>query len=524
MAGRQLLERLDAVGRFLHVLVGTAALELARPQQVQVLYAAIQGLSCITLDEAAQANEKIMSFTFLLASEKEDLLKAIVGKAALAVPLEPAGGDAGRRAMQDYTALHGYFTASLWDLLLSSEVTASVKLERCLVHCSNLGLRNPSEGSTQILAAIYMLCHDGQDNFDRTAPALRMQTYKAIKAEFKRMCTHMPPPPARMQTLPVDPNAFKVSAPTLWALAFQEAEPVPSQLSVAVLQRAIACIPMRLTRSDSTPGRASSSQQAAPDTGTGLVLGNVLQQFAMGMAQQFSMMHQSQQQMMTAMGLAPGTATSEQTSSPASKLLMLGDSAESRFVKRAQSRLALTEAAHASTADSKPAVPQVVPAVPAAMEAAEREKPVPAQQDQSSTKRKSVEEASAAMIAAMDKKLQAAKDSKAQTSKAQVKGAKAKAAAKVKKESATAKSENVKAEADKGKKRKVQGEEVQERPKNPQVGHESTRNQYLCRTGFKGTGQNVAFKYDPKTKGSMQAARAKADKWLAAEKKKRGIA
>ncbi len=186
----------------------------------------------------------------------------------------------------------------------------------------------------QVLTAIYMLSHDGQDSFDRMAPALRMQTYKAIKAEFKRMCSHMPPPPVRLQNLPFDPNVLKVSAPTLWAIAFQDAEPAPSKFSVAILQRAVACIPMRLTRSDSVPARASSSQQAAPDVGTGLVMGNVLQQFAMGMAQQFSMLQQSQQQMMTAMGLAPPSAVPEQTTgSPPSKFLMIGDapSAESRF-------------------------------------------------------------------------------------------------------------------------------------------------------------------------------------------------
>ena len=528
--GRQLLERIDAVGRFLHVLVGTAALEIARPQQVQVLRASILGLDRITLDEAAKANEKIMGFTFLMAAEKDDLLQAIVGKAAAAVPLEPAGAEAVRRVLQDYTALHSYFPASLWEVLQSAEVTASSKLERCLIHCGNLGLRNPSEGSMQILTAVYMLCHDGQASFERMAPALRMQTCKAIKAEFKRMCTHLPPPPVRLQNLPCDPNALKVSAPTLWALAFPDEGPAPSKFSVAVLQCAVACIPMRLSRSDSVPGRASSSQQAAPDVGSGLVMGNVLQQFAMGMAQQFSMLQQSQQQMMTAMGLAPASALPEQTTgSPPSKLLMIGDaaSAESRFLRRAQSRIALTESAGSSPAASQP-VPQVVPAFPAAAKTTELEEPAPAEQDQSGKQRKSVEEASAAMIAAMDKK-QAAKDSRAQASKTQAKGAKPKAAAKLKEEkvqvkSAKAKTDTVKSEPDKGTKRKVQDKDAEERPKNPQVGHESSRNQFMCRTGFKGKGQNVAFQYDPKKKGSMEAARAKADKWVAAEKQKRGIA
>ena len=471
-----------------------------------------------------------MGFAFPLATEKDSLLKPIVGKAA-ALPVEPAV-EAGRKVLQDYTALHSYLPASLWEVLQSAEVSASAKLERCLVHCGNLGLRNPSEGSMQVLTAIYMLCNDGQDNFDRMAPAMRMQTYKAIKSEFKRICTHMPPPAVRLQNLPVDPNVFKGSAPTLWALAFQDDEPAPSKFTVATSQRAVACIPMRLSRSDSTPARASSAQQAAPDVGSGLLMGNVLQQFAMGMAQQFSMLQQSQQQMMTAMGLAPANALPEQPSgSPPSKLLMIGDtaSAENRFLRRAQSRIALTDSVPSvpAQAASQPVVLQVVPAAPAAAKAFEDEEQ--AAEDQPEPRFKSVDEASDAMLKVMDSK-HAVKNAKAQTSKGPAKGAKAKPEAKAKdeklqvKKSPQAKAQKIKSEPDKGSKRKVRDEETEDRPKNPQIGHESSRSQFMCRTGFKGKGQNIAFQYEPKKKGSMEAARAKADKWLAAEKRRRGIA
>lgn len=513
--GRQLIERIDAMGRFLHVLVGTAALELARPQQVQALHARITCVSNLSLDDATQATEKIKGFTFLLPSEKDDLLSAVIAKAS--APSALAVVQFGRKALQDFSALQSYFPLSLWETLQTAETAASVKLERCLSHLGNLGLRNPSEGTMQCLTAVYMLCHDGQDGFDRQTPAMRMATYKAVKAEFKRMAAYMPSPLAQLQALPINPHELKVAEPALWKLAFEDAEPAPAKFTAAILQRAVACIPMRVSRSDSSSSRASSQQQAPAEVGSGVMMQGVLQQFALGMAQQFSMLQTSQAQMMNAMGLAVPIAGPE-VSSQSPRLTMIGDvaSAEGRFLRRAQSKLALTDSAPSGSDQS-----MSVPAVPA--NAVPEEAPA-AKEAEIAPPRKSIDEVSASMIAAMDKKTQAAKEAK---EKLQVKGkgkAKAQAKGKEVKVKSAIKAEKVKTEPGKVNKRKADDKKAEEPPKNPHVGHEASRNQFMCRTGFKGTGQNVAFQYDPHKKGSQQVAKAKADKWLVAEKKKRGIA
>lgn len=153
-------------------------------------------------------------------------------------------------------------------------------------------------------------------------------------------------------------------------------------------------------------------------------------------------------------------------------------------------------------------------------------------QKEAAPRRKSVDEAAQAMVDAMNKKAAAkeAKDAKeAKEAAAQGKTkAKAKAKAKAKGENAKAepaqKHEKVKAEAAKGTKRKADiKDEPEVKIRNPQIGHEASRSQYLCRTGLGGKGQSVAFQYT-KAKGSQQAAQAKADKWLANEKNRRGIA
>ena len=57
--------------------------------------------------------------------------------------------------------------------------------------------------------------------------------------------------------------------------------------------------------------------------------------------------------------------------------------------------------------------------------------------------------------------------------------------------------------------------------KAPHWGHENSRQQVMCRTGIAGEGQSHAIKWA--VVGGKKQAEALADKWVAAEKKKRGI-
>jgi hypothetical protein len=513
-----LIDRIDAVSRFLNSLAGNPAFEIARPAQAQALLSEIDRLSTLSLHDGAVASEKITECLLWSAAEKNNMLTAIVSKSCCAAAASLT--DAGRRVMQDYTAVHGYFTNSLWNIITGQDVTPSKKLEMLLTHAANLGLRNPSESTMQLFSAVYLTVSEGAA-FEQWSPAARLQTYKALKAEFKRLVSKMPATNVHLQTLPSDPAEFKNTQRGLYDLAFPSTEgPVGSRILTVTLQRAMSIIPMRSTRVDSSHARATSSSQA-PSFDIGL--GHAMQQFAAGMQAQLQSMQSAQQQMLQAIssGAVQPTATSAgvlRLTIPVAepRALTLGVHQE-RFLRRAQSPLALQDIRDGDAGDACPlpsvpepglsSCPQPVhepascpePMAPDAVEAV----------TQAPSKPKSVAQAAAAMIAAID--------SKAQKRKLEQSAAVAAKIDKNNKETTPAKTKTSATTTP------VKNSAQTQLSKNPQVGHEASRNQFMCRTGLPGKGQCTAIAYDPKAKGAMEAARVKADRWLKAEKKKRGV-
>lgn len=490
VGARSLVERIDAVSRFLASLAGASSYDVAKPVQLQVIHGAINALASLTLDEAVLINEKLAQLT-LTPQEKDQLLAAVVAKscpntsaAAASVGQVPA-----RKTMQDFSEVHGYLPQHVWQTLKSKDASSAKKLESLLMHCVNLGMRNPSEGSTQVLCALFMLASEGEDAFARLAPSLCMHTFKAIKSEFKRISSRMPPPAHHLQTLPVDFRELKHQAPDLWGAAFgPDSEPEAMPFAFGTLQKAVARIPMRCSRVDS--GRASSSWQQPDHTGEP---GNVMQQFAVGMMQALQSVQQTQQQLLHAFSGGQVEAPPAPARSPTGLMILAGDSgsAENRFLRRAQSRLALTDLPFVTPVKVEPAPEEKLESTPSAQVA-------PAG--------KTVDAAAAAMLLAMESKSEAAKEAKAKVT------GKSKSAAK----------KEIKTEPGKIKKRKAAKVEAVKAPKTkpaplakkPCYGHEASRNQYMCRTGGAGKGQTLAIKYNPKKRGDMEAAKSKADVWL----------
>ena len=62
--------------------------------------------------------------------------------------------DAARRALQDYTSMHGYFTQSVWDILLAANKPVSERSEALFQHLFTLGLRNPSESTLGMMTGL----------------------------------------------------------------------------------------------------------------------------------------------------------------------------------------------------------------------------------------------------------------------------------------------------------------------------------------------------------------------------------
>ena len=272
-------------------------------------------------------------------------------------------------------------------------------------------------------------------------------------------------------------------------------------------------------------------------------IGGMVQQFAMGMAQQMQQMQGMQQQMLQA--LQGRSVEMQPIMSPppaaAGSLLMLSDSSN-RFLRRAQSRFALTDANPVAETASNQDVPAAGRRPPEQVPAAEvpgHSPPTAVEvQLQVAAMPRTVEAAASAMIAAMagkatKRKAEASKDNadepvqKSPKRSASGKKAAEKAVPKVpvKKDKATTSAKAQKAAPDVKKesaRNAMKAAPAKVEAKKPQVGHEASRNQFMCRTGLSGAGQTLAFRYDPSKRGSLEAAKVKSERWLKAEKQKRG--
>ena len=330
-----------------------------------------------------------------------------------------------------------------------------------------------------------------------------------------------------LHTLPHDVASMKLTAPTLWAQAFSDEDPVASKFPAGILQKAISCIPMRISRSDSmqiAPAMRSSSSQAAVHDIGAAGLGNVLQQFAVGLSSQLASMQQCQQQMLMAMqGQAPRPDA-------ASSQLMVEDGpspAESRFMRRAQSRLTLLDA---------PALPPIHPPASEATRADAPVEPSVAKERPDANASKSVDQVAESMLKALSQKTDAkgrAGTTAEPPAKKPVNMAKAKGSSKASnsKPKASSKASNSKPKVSskassskpkagsKDSSSKPTKKDVQSKP--PSISVERSRSQVLCRTGFMGPGQNHALSFH--SHGGEKNAVKEANKWLAAERKKRGL-
>ena len=538
VGGGAVLVRIDAVGKFLNALVGTASMDVARPQQVHAIISAINSLQTMTLSDAAAATEKLTTFNFWTAAEKDSMLAAVVAKAGSEAS-SATGSAQLRRCSQDYSAVHGYLPAKLWLMLCSDTEVTTNKLESLLMHCSNLGMRTPSEGTMQIITAIYLLTADAK-SFDSMAPSVKLNAYKAVKTTFRKLLSRLRDPPLHLSVLPADPRELP---PALFQLAFpkQHEGPANSTISIASLQNAIAGIPMRSSRSDSGC-RATSSHQLAPDIGT-VGIGSVLQQFAMGVVQQLQSVQQTQQQMLDAMMGRGGDVTPVSTPRSDGLLQLLsGDSTEQRFMRRAGTRLSLGDGSSADSLEERggglqlsggrteggsteEAVPATAPKL--ALPPPEVAK---APTEQKRVQKLSVDEAVAVMQNAMSNKTQQSKAAKAASKLDELdEKNKTKQVAKVKVEKSkqqakqpTAKTKGATAKPGLASGKRIKTEDAAPVAKRvrPCVGNEQSRSQFMCRTGLIGIGQTHAIQYDKKKPNTIAAARAEADKWLKAELKK----
>ena len=148
--------------------------------------------------------------------------------------------DAARRALQDYTSMHGYFTQSVWDILLAANKPVSERSEALFQHLFTLGLRNPSESTLGMMTGL--LCVVG-------TPPQPFQAYsllQTVKSSWKTFCNRQgrfnPGEAVQLGPLLLTPQHVMQ-----WQQASGQLT-VPCPLTVAAIQRAASGIPLRKPR------------------------------------------------------------------------------------------------------------------------------------------------------------------------------------------------------------------------------------------------------------------------------------
>ena len=400
--------------------------------------------------------------------------------------LNEACARSARVKLQNYLSLQSYFTEAQWATMLGNDHSHSAKLEVLLTHLAALGLRNPDERTMQFVTAMYLQVTEGAAA-DRMAGSAMHASLQHVKNNFKRLRL---PAAQGPQKLPTNPAQFMLEFPALAHVAFAGELPVIEGKYPAGRLTAIAMrIPMRRRDARVPVYEFCGGGEFGGGGGSGQ-----LTQAAAAMMQQMQ-----QLQSMTLQMLSRG-GTSDWSPSPLAAGVMAGLVAPPPMralpCDRSSSSGSFASPSHApeepnaeeelSGGNSEPLAPESQPPLPP---------PLDCEASSSTPKKMSVDDATQHILKAIANK-SAAKSTVCK---------KPAACEAVIVDEPSEEEPMMKRPAGKGK---------------PHYGIEHTRKQVMCRTGRGGPGSSFAIPYG--TEG-LEAAKKKAEKWLAKELKAQGF-
>ena len=518
-----IVERTAAAMQFLNALKGTPSYPAAVTKQMAAMKVALSKMPC-TPSDGVKMLEVLKD---LPQADYEDICEHIAERSC--PPEAPV--QQGRQQVQDYTSMCSYFTEAHWKVFLDPNVHDSRKIDMTFEHLVSLGLRSASEPTCQVMAAVLLHTVESREKVEQMTSTVKFEFMRAIKAKLKAFIGRLvEKPQGHISKLPDSPEEFKKLHPQAFSCAFKDSWPQSPPISTLDLQRMQASIPMRASRGDAK----ASGRPAAQISLTSNAFETQATQLASCMMQQMQQMQQmmaqsAQQQqsfMMQMLGQSgskalPDNAPGLNAPSSAAGVLALtaavstlpahAAALNNRTLTKLQSRLDLVAGAEecrvpeaaltsveASAVAAAPSVPVPVLAQP----------PVPAK-----PKKLSVQEATDAMLQAMGDKKEESKEAKRQRPSA--------AESETPKPSKKAKTNKAAAASPKtGQKTKALAKAV---TKSPSYGIESTRCQYMGRTGLTGPQQTKAFKYKNGDAKSKAAALKAVEAWVKEQKKARGL-
>ena len=276
MAGKMVLERLQAARSLIDTLAGT-------PLQVTTADAQVQAITQLLakipqhLDEKTVADAiEVVRQTQHTDQAKESLMRALTSKLAAATEGGAARGD---MKVQDYTAVVNYLPAEVWKATALSPIGL-------ITFVQALDLQAPDAPTYQTMAAIVCLANEGVDGAVNLSPTAKNGIFKMVKQWWTRARASQKAstPKFTITRLPPDPEKVRSAWPHIWHAAFGESMvPAPSPTDMVTFDIIRNDVWVRVTekrKQSAAPLTRASPAGAAPGSAFEAKFCGVLDQLA----------------------------------------------------------------------------------------------------------------------------------------------------------------------------------------------------------------------------------------------------
>ena len=206
-----LMGRLGAVRLVLQEYAGSDRRLVISQLQSCAVAQMLGEVGALTAAQMLEVGEAVLAVGWATAADSDRLTQ-------LLRPVEPVTKK--RRHCQDYTAIHLYFSAEQWSILLDHSTPSDVKLTAMLSHAMRLGLRLPTEPTSKWLTSLWcVVSTESLDlvRMDLTTKALKL---RQVKQQFDALRRKASDPAAWVDKLPPDAFRFQREHPVLWQAAF----------------------------------------------------------------------------------------------------------------------------------------------------------------------------------------------------------------------------------------------------------------------------------------------------------------
>ena len=254
----QIVASLEACGRYLETMKTFPSFMQAKESQLSSLTCQF-GRHSWSLSEGSEALELLQRQAIWNETERSSLALAIQNG------LSARAAATSRQTMQDYTNVILYLPKSIWEQLMNADLTFQAKANLLGVFATTLGMRTPSEATSQMMTALLLACPGGRELELKCSlsPVQLHELFLLVKKELRSSVAAAGTSDAlpHVEKLPTNPAQMD----TRWLQRALGAEPVgqcPLNLS-QVAARAVT-IPMRNTNRqlhDVTKGKGRQQMQ-----------------------------------------------------------------------------------------------------------------------------------------------------------------------------------------------------------------------------------------------------------------------